>query len=125
MTGSGRPEAELLGAVPVVCEHVHSTAHESGRTLRRREPATGRFEAFLRRFGLVNERAFELDRIGADFFDAIDGRRDLAAIEAIVRERHGFAPVESRRAVIAFTQQLMARGLVAVTPSSATRRNPR
>jgi len=121
---SRKPDSELLAAVPVVCDHVSSTRHERGRTLRRRLPATGRFDAFLQRFGLVNERAFELDGVGADFFEAIDGRRDLAAIETILRERHGFTPAESRRAVIAFTEQLMARGLVAVKHSGSTRRNP-
>lgn len=112
-----RPEAELLGAVPVVCDHVSCAAHANGCTLRRRLPAAGRLEAWLRRIGFVNERAFELDAVGANFFQAIDGRRDLAAIEAILRERYGFSEAESRRAVLTFTEGLMARGLVAVTPA--------
>jgi hypothetical protein len=111
-----RTDVELLRSVPVVCEHVSSTAHESGCTLRRRLPARGRFAALLARLGLVNEHTFELDGVGTDFFQAIDGARDLAAIERLLRERHGFSQVESQRAVIAFTEQLMARGLVAVTP---------
>ncbi len=111
-----RPETELLRSVPVVCEHVSCTPHASGCTLRRRAPEKGRFHALLARFGFVNERAFELDRVGADFFQALDGARDLAAIERTLRERHGFSEAESRRAVLAFTEMLMARGLVAVTP---------
>lgn len=115
-TRARRPDAELLRSVPVVCDHVSSTPHASGLTLRRRLPARGRFANLLARFGLVNEHAFELDAVGADFFLAVDGTRDLAAIERMLRDRHGFSEVDSRRAVIAFTEQLMARGLLAVTP---------
>ena len=116
-TRARRTDAELLRSVPVVCDHVSCVVHAGGCTLLRRLPARGRFEAFLSRFGFDNKRAFELDRIGADFFRAIDGERELADIERSLRERHGFSEADSRRAVIAYTEQLMARGLVAVTPA--------
>jgi hypothetical protein len=111
-----RPERELLAAVPVVTDYVTRLARSDGCTLRRRIPAPGRITRFLERFGLTKEHAFELDAVGTDFFDAIDGTRDLCAIEAILRSRHGFNQQDSRRAVITFTEALMARGLIALNP---------
>jgi hypothetical protein len=111
-----RPERELLTAVPVVTDYVTRSARSGGCTLRRKLPTAGRIPRFLERFGLTKEHAFELDAVGADFFDAIDGTRDLASIETLLRARHGFSEPDSRRAVIAFTEALMARGLIALNP---------
>jgi hypothetical protein len=116
-----RPERELLAAVPVVTDYVTRSDRPGGCTLRRRLPAPGRITRLLERFGLTKEHAFELDSVGADFFDAIDGTRDLCAIEMLLRARHGFGELDSRRAVIAFTEALMARGLIALDPSGRAR----
>jgi hypothetical protein len=105
-----------LAAVPVVTDYVKRTARSGGCTLRRRLPASGRIAHFLERLGLTREHGFELDAVGTDFFDAIDGTRDLFSIEALLRARHGFSEPDSRRAVITFTEALVARGLIALYP---------
>jgi len=53
-----------------------------------------------------------LDERGSAFWEQVDGRRNLHAIERHLRERFGLERGESERAVVEFTKLLMLRGLV-------------
>jgi hypothetical protein len=127
MSGVERaPARDPLSAVPVVLETTRSAplANGEGLLLSRREAPRGWLSSWLeRRLGLRRERRFELDALGARFFLAIDGRRDLSGIQrALVREL-GVEERAAREAVIAFTAELMRRGLIALSvPARPERR---
>jgi hypothetical protein len=104
-----------LDAVPVVPADVRAERHGSGLLLERRVAAEGRFGSFVERtLGLRRTRRFELDELGRSFFQAVDGARTLLEIAGRLQEQRGLDPEESRRAVRAFTETLVSRGLLAL-----------
>lgn len=130
-TASSPSTRDLLAAVPIVAEDVIATPTPGrpGLKLERALPPSGRFAAWLERhFGLGRMQSYELDVVGTGFFQAIDGRRTLAQIEALLRKENRFSESESRTAVIEFTKTLMLRGLVALrvpgTPTKSRRKGP-
>ena len=105
-----------LQAVPVVVPGARGEPLASGLMLIVPEAPRGRVSGFLaRRLGLQRELRFELDAVGARFFREIDGRRPLAAIQSTLVREFGLEPAAARDAVIAFTAELMRRGLVALS----------
>jgi hypothetical protein len=116
--GGVRAEAVLrdpLDAVPVVPVDVRSTAHGRGLVLERRIAAEGRVGALVERtLGLRRTRRFELDELGKAYFEAVDGTRTLAAIARELAKQRGLELDEGQRAVRAFTQTLVSRGLLAL-----------
>jgi len=102
-----------LSAVPVVPDGVRATRVGEGLLLERRLAPSGPVRTFVERtFGLRRELRFELDRIGADFYAAIDGTRTLGDIEADLRARHALSTEDGRKAVTEFTKALLERELV-------------
>jgi len=107
------PARDPLSAVPVVPDGVHATPIGDGLLLERRLTPSGPVRTFVERtFGLRRHRRFELDRVGADFYAAIDGTRTLGDIEAALRARHALSIEDGRKAVTAFTKALLERELV-------------
>jgi len=107
------PTRDPLSAVPVVPDGVRTTPVGDGLLLERRLRPSGPVRTFVERtFGLRRERRFELDRIGADFYAAIDGTRTLGDIEAELRERHALSAEDGQKAVTEFTKALLERELV-------------
>jgi hypothetical protein len=117
-TGNVRADAVVrdpFEAVPVVPVDVRSTAYGRGLLLERRLAAEWRVGAFVERtLGLRRTRRFELDELGKAYFEAVDGKRTLAAIARELGKRRGLALDEGRRAVRAFTETLVSRGLLAL-----------
>lgn len=104
-----------LDAVPVVPADVRSAPLGTGLLLERRVAAQGRLGAFLEQtLGLRRTRRFELDALGKAYFEAVDGSRTLAEIARRLSEASGVSAGEGRRAVRAFTETLVARGLLAL-----------
>lgn len=58
------------------------------------------------------ERQFELDSVGAGVFDQCDGSRSVAQIVERFATDHGVDAHEAQRAVTAFLQTLIRKGLV-------------
>jgi hypothetical protein len=115
LTTNGVAARDPLDAVPVVPTDVRSAPLPNGLLLERRVPAEGRVGAFVERsLGLRRTRRFELDELGAAYFRAIDGTRSLSDIARELAERRGLGVEEGSRAVRAFTEALVARGLVAL-----------
>lgn len=118
MTEAPRADAPVrdpLDAVPVVPAEVRFEAFGDGLLLERRVAAAGRLGGFVERtLGLRMSRRFELDALGKAYFEAIDGSRTLAEVASELAERRGLSPDEGRRAVRAFTETLVARGLLAL-----------
>ena len=107
------PARDPLSAVPVVPDGVRATRVGDGLLLERRLSPDGPVRSFVERtFGLRRELRFELDRIGADFYAAIDGARTLGEIEAELRARHDLSTEDGRKAVTEFTKALLERELV-------------
>ncbi len=63
---------------------------------------------------LSRHRAVGLDRLGAEVWDACDGRTPTESIVARFAQRHTLSFHEARTSVVAFLQQLTARRLVVV-----------
>jgi len=103
-----------LAAVPVIPPGVESADAPGGLVLCRTPPAAGVLSFLERRFGWTRTRTFELDRAGAAFFRAIDGTRSLREIAQRLARELGLDPTEGRSRVLAFTKELMARGLIAL-----------
>jgi hypothetical protein len=109
------PMRDPLDAVPVVPAEVRSSPLGNGIQLERRVPAEGLIGSFVERtLGVRRTRRFELDAVGTAYFQAIDGSRTLAEIARELGTRRGLDADEGRRAVRAFTETLVARGLVAL-----------
>jgi hypothetical protein len=109
------PVRDPLDAVPVVPAEVRSVPLRHGLLLERRVPAEGPIGSFVERtLGVRRTRRFELDALGMAYFQAIDGSRTLAQIAQELGARRGLDADEGRRAVRAFTETLLARGLVAL-----------
>ncbi len=112
--GKGRGAKDPFDAIPAVDPHVEARHSDSSLVQLRREiePKTrvGRF--FAERFGWRRYSRVNLDERGSAFWDEVDGKRDLHAIERRVRERCGVTRQESEQAVMSFTKALMLRGLI-------------
>ena len=74
-------------------------------------PLLGRFLSANRR---SVERHLQLDRLGSEVWNLIDGQKSVAAISEIFRERHLLTAREAEIAVSTFLQQLGRKGLVAL-----------
>lgn len=111
----GPTRRESLDGVAVVCHGVQAV-REGGRLLLVRPPPPRpppRFRLFAFRLSLPEKRV-ALDDLGAEVFDAIDGRRSVRQIAEAFATRHGVNRREAQLSVAAFLRLLMQRGLVAV-----------
>lgn len=108
------PARDPLEAIPMVAEGVRTEVGENGATvLVSATPVPMRYARLLGRF-LGRERIARviLDENGTFFWQQIDGTRTLRQISDGVRIRINRPEVESRKAVITFTKDLMRRNLV-------------
>jgi hypothetical protein len=105
-----------LAAVPVVPPNTSAEPLPGARgiLLRQREVPPGRLSAWIAALGFRRERRFELDAVGAQFWNEIDGRRSLADIRQRLCDGFGFDEEQAGRAVVEFTSVLMQRGLLAL-----------
>jgi hypothetical protein len=102
-----------LDAVPVVPAGLTRTRVPGGLLLARRLPPEGRLGVAVERWLRVSrDRRYALDRLGAEFFAAIDGERSLAAIARKLSASLGVEEGEAQSAVKAFTKALVERGLL-------------
>jgi len=104
----------LLGCVPTRNAAVRVEAREQGLLLF--VPIKERaWTTLLRSFmPLRRERGYALDRLGAEVYEACDGRRTLERISMDFAERHQLRFHEARLCVMQFIRMLSERRLVAV-----------
>jgi hypothetical protein len=103
-----------LDAIPDVMATVESRTGRDG-LVQVRQPRlyTGGLSRRLAR--LVRWRAdviIQLDEYGSFYWRQINGQRSLDELATQFSERFGRTPEESRRAVLQFTRELLARRLV-------------
>jgi hypothetical protein len=109
------PTRDPFDAVPVVPSGVRAEPVKHGLVLERRVNAEGRLGALVERaLWLRRTRRYELDSLGRAYFEAVDGVRTLGVIARELGELRGLEPEEGRRAVRAFTETLVSRGLLAL-----------
>lgn len=104
-----------FAAIPVVPKDARREPSESPgglRLVRVQEPAGALSRFFAQRLNWKRERAFELDSLGARFYDQIDGSRSLGDIAQTLRKELNLEEAAVRRAIAEFTATLMRRGLV-------------
>ena len=119
---SGQDSGELvdprrldpLAATPVVAPDVEALKDNAMQLqLRRPVPPRTVFGRTVQKvFGYTRKVRVNLDERGTEFWEQIDGARDLHEIERLLRQRYGLKVEESRRATIEFTKTLMTRGLI-------------
>jgi hypothetical protein len=103
-----------LQAIPIVPNATRSEPLTSrqGLLLFRTDQPQGHIFGWLARLGWKRERIFELDAVGACFYHEVDGRRSLIEIQETLVTTFGFDEHTARKAVVAYTSQLMRRGLL-------------
>jgi len=103
-----------LAAVPVPGPGVERRAGAPGEWhLRRRLPAASRVGRWwTARTGMARTVQVVLDEHGMQFWDSLDGERDLLALSKWVAQRFNLTESESRERVVRYTQMLMRRHLV-------------
>lgn len=103
-----------FAATPVVAPDVEVRKDNCELVQLRRPvpPKTPLGSALNRWFNYQRTIRINLDERGTDFWDLIDGTRDLHAIERKLRSRYGLKSDESKYATIEFTKTLMTRGLI-------------
>ena len=109
---------ESLRAVPVRNAHVFVSDGPGAGELTVEVELKYRSAAmrFLRDlFGLSPRKKYILDRIGAAFYRAIDGRKDLEALADEFAAREKLTFFEARALVGQYLQTLTKRGLVVAT----------
>ena len=109
---------ESLRAVPVRNTHVFASPGPNPGELTvevelRYRSAAMRFLRDL--FGLGSRKKYVLDRVGAAFYGAIDGRKDLEALADEFAAREKLTFFESRALVGQYLQTLTRKGLVVAT----------
>ena len=121
--GAGGTRRDPLAATPVAVPGVQAQRDAANLLqLRRPLPTRGRIGAVLERvFGFNRYVRFNLDEQGGWFWERIDGKRDLHAIETELRKRFSLSPEESVKAVIEYTKVLMMRGLICLRLHEAPR----
>ena len=108
------PVRDPLDAVPLLTPGVQSKAANLGHLQlyleQRQRPG---LEGWLNRtLRLRRPIRVNLDPAGSAYWQLIDGERDLHAITHTLGEQLGLEPDAARQAVIAFTRDLMLRGLI-------------
>ena len=93
------PRAELQAIYPRLAPHVREVKREAGRAVLVRGDAEG-------------ARHVELDAMGLDVMQRLDGQRSLEEIRAEFAAEHALSPLESRALVLNFLRSLRQRGLV-------------
>jgi hypothetical protein len=103
-----------LAAVPVPAPGVERRAGAAGEWhLRRRLPAASRVGRWWSaRTGMARTVQVVLDEHGMQFWDSLDGERDLLALSNGVARRFKLTESGSRERVVQYTQMLMRRHLV-------------
>ncbi len=108
-----------LRAIPIVPKAMRREplTSQQGLLLFRTEHPKGHIFSWLAHLGWRRERAFELDAIGARFYNEIDGRRSLIEIQETLVNTFGFDAEATRNAIITYTSELMRRGLLVLQVS--------
>ena len=116
-----------LQAIPIVPDATRSEPliSRQGLLLFRTDQPQGHIFGWLARLGWKRERVFELDAVGACFYHEVDGRRSLIEIQETLVTTFGFDEHTARKAVVAYTSQLMRRGLLVlqVAPDTESARD--
>lgn len=108
---------QALAAVPVRSREI-SWERTGDGFVRIRYPIRIRpwIAAMMRRFGLTPGapvfKKLELDLLGADVWELMDGDRSVEAIIRAFAERHRLGPAEAEVSVTAFIRELGRRGIV-------------
>jgi len=108
---------DLLSAIPVAAADTQLELWPGrGGVLTRRAPErASRLQAWLaQRLRFHGERRFELDEMGAYFWEQVDGKRPLSDIHAALCRRYGLSPEPARRSVVEFTAAMLRRDLLAL-----------
>lgn len=119
------PRESLLSAIPVRNKLVHATTLENGK-MKLTAPLA---KTFVKKFfgSKVQEKAFELDELGAEVWHSCNGHSDVETIIKSFARHHQVNIREAEVAVSSFLKTLIQRNLVALvgTRDAASGRRPR
>ena len=105
-----------LGARPVRLTAVAAVERDNGGllvTVRQPRPSWQRWLGGSEQF----ERAYGLDQLGREVYDACDGRTTVRAMVGRFARAHGIGRAEAEMAVTTFLKTMVARGMVAMAVS--------
>ena len=112
-TARGIDRDSAMTARPARLKAVSVTEREDGGllvTVRQPRPSWQRWLGGSEQF----ERAYGLDPLGREVYDACDGRTTVRAMVGQFAHAHGIGRAEAEMAVTTFLKTMVARGLVAM-----------
>ena len=107
---------QQLSSIPIRNERVTTTAGDDGQTLivevKLQYPPLVRLLGKLLK--MQDRKRFQLDAVGREVYESIDGRKSFEELIDAFAERHKLTFYESRALLMQYMEMLMKRGLVVV-----------